>query len=174
MTEETKKKVHAANFVAYVMEKIQDDTGFRAAMTRADNPDTESQAWRYLVHFCDLERPWERLPLGLVGAAIARKRIAQDGTQRLGEALRFCKQSLQEEDDSVERKLRRLLACDSSAELVPVLRPVLRLVQNAEKVSLNYTQLLRDILYFSEKVKLQWAKQYYSKKQEDDACTSPE
>ncbi|MDO4569292.1 MAG: type I-E CRISPR-associated protein Cse2/CasB [Planctomycetia bacterium] len=174
MTEETKNKDYIASFVTYVTTKIQGDTGFRAAMTRADNPDTESQAWRYLVHFCDLGNPWQRLPLGLVGAAIARKRVTQDGTQQLGEALRLCKQSIQDDDDSVERKLRRLLACDSSLELVQVLRPVLQFVQKGERVSLNYAQLLRDVLYFSERVKLQWAKQYYGQKQEGDACTSPE
>lgn len=168
------KKQKEDRFVEYVLQNLSRDTGFRAALTRADNPQTEPQAWPYLANYCDLEKPWERLPYALVAACMARLRAEKNGTQSLGEALRFSKENLLEDDDSIERKLRRILACDNVEELVSVLRPILRYVTGKENVSLNYAQLLRDVLYFNEKTKTIWAKQYYSKKKEVEECSSPE
>lgn len=168
------KKQKEDRFVEYVLQNLSRDTGFRATLTRADNPQTEPQAWPYLANYCDLEKPWERLPYALVAACMARLRAEKNGTQSLGEALRFSKENLLEDDDSIERKLRRILACDNVEELVSVLRPILRYVTGKENVSLNYAQLLRDVLYFNEKTKTIWAKQYYSKKKEVEECSSPE
>ena len=164
MDENPKKiEVDAARFVSYVLQKLQsDDTGFRAALTRADNPATEAQAWSVLVKFCDLKNDRQRLPLALIGACMARVRAEENGKQSFGEALQLCKEKLGEDDERIERKLRRVLTCDDTLELVQVLRPILRFVVSQGNVALDYIQLLKDVLYFNEKTKLIWASQYYN------------
>lgn len=169
MSSEEKEK-REARFVGMVITRMLDngnnkpDTAFRAAMGRADNPATEHPSWKYLVPYCRLEQDEERQAYGLVGASIARCRPQKNGRMSLGEALRCCTQGDSSEDPA-ERRLRRLLACDDRLELIRILRPILRLLEKNEKVSLNYIRLLEDILFFSEKTKLQWAKQYYHKYQ---------
>lgn len=170
---------NAAKFVHAMIKRCQSDTACRAALTRADNPGTEAHAWPYLVAYCDLASVGERKAFGVVGAAIARAKPQANGTQPLGEALRQCK--AEAEDKSVERKLRRVLACDGAEELAAILRSLLRFIQNHEKARLNYVALLRDILCFGETVRLRWASQYYGTretppeaaagKEEDQACS---
>lgn len=146
-----------------------DDTAFRAAMTRADNPATESQSWRYLVPFCNLELDIERGAFALVGAAIAREKPEANGKRSLGLALRSAKND--PDDDSIDRKVQRLLACSNRSELIPVLRPILRFLNKQENTNIDYIALLRDIISFSEKTKLRWAKQYYKYQEEQNECT---
>jgi len=164
----TEKNYSTKSFVEKVIARLQDDTGFRAAMTRADNPSTEAQAWRFLMELgnVDLEKDLPRHAFALVGAAMARERTKANGSQSLGQALKMCNVDPSEKDESVERRLRRILACGSQKELIPVLRQILRFVQNHEKVSLDYELLLRNILYFGEKTKIKWAADYYGKSSE--------
>ena len=158
-------KYPTKGFVEKVIARLRDDTAFRAAMTRADNPSTAAQAWRFLMELgnVDLENDQERQAFALIGAAMARERTESNGLQSLGRALQMCNAEPGKIDDSVERRLRRILACDSRKELIPVLRQIIRYVQNCEKVSLDYERLLRDILYFNEKVKIRWASEYYGR-----------
>lgn len=168
MTEEAQKTTPHV-FVNRVITRInKDDTAFRAAMTRADNPQTEYQSWRYLIELgeVDLKIDWQRRAYALVGAAIARERTTKEGTQSLGEALKMCCIKPGEVDDSVDRRFRRIMACDSREELITVLRQIIRYLQSNEKVSLKYGKLLDDIRYFGERVKTDWAKAFYPKKSE--------
>lgn len=171
----------AKRFVSEVLQKLQsNDTRFRAELTRADNPATEMQAWPVLAKYCKLETKSQRLSFALIGACMARVRAEEDGTQKFGEALRMCKENPADDDDRIERKLRRILACDDTLELVQVLRPILRFVVSQGNVSLNYENLLKEILRFNEEksreyIKLCWASQYYNTpEKEEEACTSPE
>ena len=78
-------------FVAFVLKRSQEDTGFAARLRRADNPDTEYQSWDTLAAFgVNLEQDAERLPFALVGAALCRIKPERDGTASLGMALRSC------------------------------------------------------------------------------------
>lgn len=159
------KNYPTKGFVEKVIARLKDDTGFRAAMTRADNPSTAGQAWRFLLELgnVDLENEQETKAFALVGAAMARERTESNGSQSLGRALQMCNVEPGKIDESVERRLRRILACNSRKELLPVLRQIIRYVQKCEKVSLDYELLLRDILYFNEKVKIRWASEYYGR-----------
>lgn len=169
MTEEAQKPTPYI-FVKRVITRInKDDTAFRAAMTRADNPQTEYQSWRYLIELgsVDLKIDWQRRAYALVGAAMARERTQRNGSQSLGLALRMCCLDPEKVDDNVECRLRRILACKSQKELITVLRQIIRYIQKNEKVSLDYEKLLWHILKFGESVKLQWANEFYPKKSED-------
>ena len=157
-----------AGFVDYVIKQVQDknDTAFRAVMRRADNPNQCSAAWEYLVPFCDLSKDYQRLSFALVGAAIARKKPEKDGTQGLGAALRhICKDDADVNREA--RRLRRLLACNSALELIPVLRPIVQYIQSKDGTSIWYLQLLKDLLNWDsnprerERTKIEWTRQYY-------------
>lgn len=155
----------AEQFVASVIQRLETDTGYRAALTRADNPATEYQSWEHLARWCDLEKENERMVFAAVAAALAKARVKKDGELGLGEALSraFVPQGGSSSDnDAAKTRLRRLLACDSVAEVVSVLRPLLGLIAS-RGVRLDYSRLLKDLLFFGDRVKLRWAKGFYRK-----------
>ena len=156
-------------FVAFVLKRSQEDTGFAARLRRADNPDTEYQSWDTLAAFgVNLEQDAERLPFALVGAALCRIKPERDGTASLGMALRSCF----EDTEQGAVRLRRLRACDSSEEACRIVRPMLTLIAAKTRKPLNFARLLKELLRFggsvSERIKIRWAQDFY-RNQEDGA-----
>ena len=157
-----------SGFVATVIRRANNpaDTAFLAVMRRADNPNQCSAAWEFLVPFCDIADDRLRLAFGLVGAAIARGKPAADGTDNVGAALRKICGADSEVQEREERRLRRLIACDTVWELLPVLRPILRYIQDRGKdknISINYTGLLKELLYWNEKTRIVWTRDFFRK-----------
>ncbi len=161
MTEKNTWK--AAEFAASVIRRTADDTAFAAVMRRADNPNQCSAAWEYLVPFCDLMEDRVRLSFALIGAAIARKKPEANGSAGLGAALRSITGNDAEGLERESRRLRRLIACGTAQELLPVLRPILQYVQEKSPQTLDYERLLLDLLYFGEAVRLRWTREFYHK-----------
>ena len=88
MENQTKqKRSRGEAFVSFVIERMKSDNAFGAALRRADNPDTEYQAWEYLAAWCDLEKPWDWLPFATVSASLARAKPQKDGALGMGQAL---------------------------------------------------------------------------------------
>lgn len=160
-------------FVEWVIKKAGSDTGFRAHMARADNPDTEYQSWPYLVNFgIDLALDQQRLPYTLIGAAICKAKIERDGAYGLGKALSSCMMQSDKEESQSNPRLRRLLACSSVQETCRVLRPLLALINDKATRKLSYAQLLNDLALFSlndKRVKLRWARDFYSSESPEEA-----
>jgi len=102
-----------------------------------------------------------------VGASLAE--VVQNGRLGIGQALAM---SYSEgngngrEHDGAKSKLRRLLNCDDAAEACSIMRPILRLAAS-RGVVVDYTRLLRQLRFFGEKVKLQWATDFYGKPQNE-------
>ena len=156
-----------SGFVAELIGRCRSDTAFRAAMRRADNPRTEAFAWPHLVKWCDLGKPHERLPFALVAAAVAREKPERDGNMDIGQLFHsICRDK--EDTEREQRRFRRLLACDNTAELCEVLRPVLRYLQDKAPGRVGYARLLSDMLYYGEKVKLRWAGHFFAHTEEPD------
>jgi len=141
------------------------DTAYSAILRRADNPNECSAAWQYLVPFCDITDERQRICFELVGAAVARGKPEIDGKYSVGGALRIIRQkngsACSDEDDGETRRFRRLIACVQVQQLIPVLRPVLRYIQGGHAQLLNYEDLLKDILYWNENVRISWTKDFY-------------
>ncbi|MCP4648592.1 MAG: type I-E CRISPR-associated protein Cse2/CasB [PVC group bacterium] len=161
------EKTKGQAFTEYAIMLFKKDTAFTAALRRADNPATENQAWEYLVNWCDLKKPWERLPFAIVGAALAKAKPATDGIRSLGQAIADsfeggCKA------DSAKAKLRRLLACDSIEELCVILRPLLSLVIS-RGVRISFARLLDDLRFFNEYTKARWASDFYGRRGDNDS-----
>lgn len=162
---ETITKNQKQVFTDYVISRIKNDNAFRAALQRADNPDTESQAWEYLARWCNLDQKYERLPHALIAAAIARAKPFSEGYLGVGKAIAECYQDDGgNQSDSAKAKLRRLLACSSSIEACTVLRSLLRLMAS-RNVKVNYGKLLMDLVYFGdgERAKISWATDFYGR-----------
>jgi CRISPR system Cascade subunit CasB len=161
-----KKSSRGAAFAAFVLKRLGNDTAFGAALRRADNPATEYQSWEYLASWCDLENSYERTCFATVAAGLARAKQSIDTQASIGRAVALCYPK-GNKDDSAKSRLRRLLACDSSAEACKWVRPLLRLMVS-RGVQLNFGRLLDDLLYFGPKVKERWATDFYGKWEEND------
>ncbi|MCP4265102.1 MAG: type I-E CRISPR-associated protein Cse2/CasB [Candidatus Brocadiaceae bacterium] len=154
-------------FVLYVLERMNNDNAFGAALRRADNQATEYQAWEYLSCWCDLEKAWERRSYATIASAIARAKPSTDGTLGIGKAIAACYED-GNKSDSAKIKLRRLLACDSTEEICVILRPLLSLI-SSRGVHIGYGKLLNELLYFGEKIKVKWAVDFYGRRWKDDS-----
>lgn len=167
MTTETNKS-RSDNFVSYVISKISSDLGARAAFSRGDNPDTASITWEYLVSWCDLANSRERNAYALIAAAIAKGRITQNVTgKNIGRCLGIISRrehngDVSDNQSPDQRRLRRLLACDTSEELTEVLRSVLSYLLSKDVAKqLDYAKTLDDVLFWNERVKINWCKGFF-------------
>ncbi|NLE25357.1 MAG: type I-E CRISPR-associated protein Cse2/CasB [Clostridiaceae bacterium] len=163
-------KTKGKAFVEYVINRLSSDNAFGARLRRADNRATEYQSWEYLVKWCDIEKPWERLPFALVAAALAKAKPKANGYLGIGKGISHCYDDKQN-SDAAKAKLRRLLACNSIEDAVHVLRPLLSLVQS-KGVPLDYGKLLDELQWFGtygEKQKLRWANEFFERRDEYDS-----
>lgn len=155
-------------FVDYAINRCQTDNGLRAALTRADNPATEYQSWEVLAGFhVNLEYGNQRLPYATIGAAIARAKAEKNGSAAIGQAIARCYED-GNASEQAKAKLRRLLACDSVAEVCRIVRPLLKLAES-RGVGVDYASLLNDLLWFGHadsqaRIKARWAQSFYGKK----------
>jgi CRISPR system Cascade subunit CasB len=162
----TKKSSRGAAFTAYVLGRLGSDTGFGAALRRADNPATEYQSWEYLSAWCDLENSRERICFATVAAGLARAKQSIDTQAGIGRAIALSYKD-GNKDDSAKTRLRRLLACDDSSEACLWVRPLMLLAES-RGVRMNFGRLLDDLLYFGPRVKERWATEFYGKWEEND------
>jgi len=160
-------------FVDYIIKRCNADNGLRAALKRADNPNTEYQSWEVLAGFhINLEYENQRLPYATIGAAIARSKVEKNGTDKIGQAVARCYED-GNTSDQAKAKLRRLLACDSVPETCRILRPLFSLIESKGNSVLDYASLLDDLLRFDHeeaqnRIKARWAQGFYSKSAQGD------
>lgn len=166
METESSREQKGEKFADFVIKKLQDDNAFGAALRRADNLATEYQSWEYLVRWCDLDKPWERLPFIVIAAALARAKPNKDGSLNLGKCIALCYED-GNQSDAAKTRLRRILACDNIEEICRVLRTTLRLIQS-RGVSINYGGLLNELLWFNERHKIRWATDFYGRRDDHD------
>lgn len=163
----------AEAFVNYVYEMVhtRQDSGFAAKMKKADNEVTEVQSWELLARWTDLENKKRTRCFSLIGAAVSRSKRHINGDLGLGSALR---QSLEEtseiEKSSAAARLRRILSCQDSLELIRILRSTLRFLESSE-IALDYSRLLKELLIYDyddarERCRARWAMEFFGQKEE--------
>lgn len=158
----------AERFVGAVISKCETDTGTAAKLRRAIRSSQEHQAWDFLAKFgIDLEDDYARIQALTVAGAIARSRTMRgakvNGSMKLGKAL------AESFDDGVNSKgaiarLRRLVACDTLAEVSTSLRYLLPLIDSRCDQRLDYVRLMHQLRYFPsnpQRIKRQWAMEFY-------------
>jgi CRISPR system Cascade subunit CasB len=170
------KKDKESAFVDYIIRRCQQDNGARSQLSRADNPSTEYQSWDILAGF-SVRLDWEdqRLPYALIAAAIARGKVEKNGSLGFGSAIARCYTD-GNQSEQAKMKLRRLLACDTTAEACRIMRPLMSLMFSRGMTHLDYAALLKDLLFFhfdtnQSRIKSRWAQDFYGKpeKQEGSA-----
>ncbi|MGH8763150.1 MAG: type I-E CRISPR-associated protein Cse2/CasB [Nitrosospira sp.] len=155
-------------FVDYIIRRCHSDNALRAALKRADNPATEYQSWELLSGFhINLEYENQRLPHATVAAAIARAKVVQNGTVKIGQAIARCYED-GNAGDQAKARLRRLLACDSVPEACRILRPLFSLIESRGNIVPDYASLLDDLLWFGHddsraRIKARWAQDFYGR-----------
>ena len=159
------KSCNYSGFVAMVIRRSQEDTAFAAVMRRADNPTQGSAAWEFLTPYCDITFDQQRLAFALVGAAIAREKPTADGTASVGQSLRAICGNDADAQEREGRRLRRLIACENTMELIPVLRPILRYLQQ-NGASIGYERLLRELLFWNERTRIEWTRDFYRRSED--------
>lgn len=165
------------DFVHYIIRRCNQEGGARAQLSRADNPATEYQSWDILATFnvrLDFEN--ERLPYALIAAAIARGKIKENGSLGIGSAIARCYDNGNESAQAI-MKLRRLLACDATAEVCLIMRPLLSLMLSCGVTNLDYAALLNDLLLFQyderrSRIKSKWAQNFYGKPTQPKGVTN--
>lgn len=174
------KSERCGRFVEYALARAKTDTGYGARMRRADNPDTEYQAWGDLAAFVDLEKDRERLPFALIGAALCRAKPEADGRFGIGAALSKCYEG--SEKDSKEKpgaaRLRKLLACSNIKDICQALRPLLPMLAEKSALPLSYAKLLTELLCFEsrsqERIKRRWDMQFFGTAEDGQAASGEE
>jgi len=160
-----KKVDRSTAFVDYCLGRINKDTGFGAALRRADNPSTEYMSWEHLSKWCDLDNQQERLCFATVAAAVARSKKSDSHFGSFGKSI----EKMYDEgssSDAAKAKLRRLLACSNSIEACKWVRPSIRLAQS-RNAPINFPLLLNDLLWFGQIVKERWACDFYGRRGEN-------
>lgn len=150
-----------------IMERMKGDTRMRAHLSRADNPNTEHYSYRYLSPYwsreiSEVERRVKE-SYQTVCASIARKRVEKNGSRSLIRELRriYAGGGRLDEKSPAHAKVQRVFACRTSIEANACIRSILRLVESKDALSLDYARLLGDLIYFGERVRERWAKEFY-------------
>lgn len=175
MSSEVSKPGKSEAFVDFIIKKCEQNKGIAATLKRADNPMFEADCWEYLVVFdVDLEKRYKYLPYTTIAAAIAKAKAEHDGSIGIGRAIALCYED-GNNSDQAKAKLRRLLACETVDETCRILRPLFSLIDSKAGITLNYAQLLEELLKFhwnNQRVKTRWAQDFYGRAAE--SANTPE
>ena len=163
-------------FIDGVIQRCQKDNGLAARLRRADNPATEYQCWDLLAAYgVDLEQESLRLACATVVAALAKANIDHRGSLCLGRAIAECYEDGRESQQAKAR-LRRLLACADVPETCRILRPLFSLIESKVSRPLDFARILRQLKRFkfdTEKIKAEWAQEFYSQASKEDRQEDP-
>jgi CRISPR system Cascade subunit CasB len=139
-----------AEAVLDYLRRFKNDRGAMAELRRALNPAQRHRAWPLLARVDGIGNPRVEVIAGLFA-------YHPDETDRgnLGTTCRCLAQG----NNSFEGRFARLLAC-AYDEICDRLRPVI-LAARAKGIGVNYEQLFTDLSYWGDRVKTEWAQEYW-------------
>lgn len=138
----------------------------KAMFKRADSEALNYQSWAFLLrNGIDIENADDRDIASLIIASIARSKSDKNGSKPFPRALATCYPDGNASDAAVI-KMRRVCSCDSVQELVDVLRPVLRLIENRTG-GIDYVELYWGLRRYKfddrrQDIQARWMKAFYS------------
>jgi CRISPR type I-E-associated protein CasB/Cse2 len=143
--------------------------GVMADLKRGFNEDTQSRAWAHIAQFCDLRNNRERVIVQLISAGFATcKESGEIGN--LGGSMRKIATGDGKGMDGLatyEARFRRLLSASSTEELCDFLPGIIK-TANVKGVGINFYQLYKDLTYWGECTKIEWAAEYWGRKKQTD------
>lgn len=154
----------AVRFMTY-LRQFQTDRGALSNLRSALSEARRQRAWPLLGGFPSaIGNPAFETAAALWASAPEN---ATSADVNLGHTLR----GLSAEHNSFEGRVQRLLTCDHD-EIAARVVPVVRAAQ-AKGIAVNYTRLLSDLLWWNDRVKVEWAKAFWEAPAED-AGIAPE
>lgn len=166
----------ALAFVDYLTQR-KGDRGFLADLKKGRTGTTQHKAWKHLGPWCDLRKEHTRIVYQTVAASFAfnsRHKRAENpvnfGHTLLTLKARTSSSDNKEKNDSLDLRVRKLLeTCSTKNRCARVLSFIRRCEK--EKISIDYVELLLDLLYWNSETypkNLKWAASYWSMKGDDD------
>jgi len=153
-----------ANFIKYIIKICKEDKGTRAELRRADKGANSWRGLSIVVSFGEnIINKDKRMIYSLIISSIARSGIDSDGGSTLGGAFKKLKANGNISNNSAELRLRRLLSCRSTSEVLRVLQKSMSILESNSDI--KYSVLLHDLLNFDtdrqEQIKTVWAQDFY-------------
>lgn len=146
----------AMGFMAY-LSRYKNDRGALANLRGGLSAARRQRAWPLLGGFNDAIGAIGNPVFEMVAAMWAgAPELDSPGIGNFGATLRRLAGDL----SSFEGRFKRLLTCDTREEAVEHVAPVVRAAQ-AKGVKLDYTRLLSDLLWWGERVKVEWAQAFW-------------
>lgn len=152
------------NYVNYIFKNKEKDVALCVAMKNATKENLEWKAWPYIENFIkDINNSNKRHIFAIVGEAIAKSHMDNNGTMSFGKAMRAV-ESEKDKDVPYSPRMARILSFDDLDDLLDVFRQVLSFL-GSKDISLDYAAVLDDLLQASfendhEKLKARWASDY--------------
>ena len=149
-----------AKFLAH-LRGLKNDRGAMANLRGALKPAQRHRAWPLLAPVGGIGRPIYETLAGLYAHHPDESRTGNLGAT--------CRQ-LSAEHNSFDGRFRRLLTCDRE-EICERLVPVI-LAAKAKGVPVNYERLFVDLCYWSDRVKENWAREYWGGAEPGEVATT--
>jgi len=138
------------------------DRGVMADLRHGLSRATEYRAWPHVAPWCRLDHERERRIWLTVAAGFAiHQRTA--GAGNMGTVMRALATGEGRGEKGLatfDARFRRFLSCSSAPEVCGNLAGVLRAAERAG-VAVNFEQLFNDLTYWSDRVKVEWATEYW-------------
>jgi len=146
----------------------KEDRGVMADLRRGFSPGTEQRCWPHIATFCDLADDTQRIICQTVAAGFATHKKTE-ARGNLGVSLRRLAldgHSGKPDDalKSFDARFRRLLTCDTAAEVCKRLIPIVRATER-KNIPLDFEKLYEDLHMWEvpgSDVKVRWAATYWS------------
>lgn len=146
----------------------RDDRGMLADLRHGVSEATCHRAWPHLTRYCDLRDARARAIWTLIGAGyatLAPDNLARPNVGNIGATMRHLVLGKDKPDDkklaSFDGRFRRLLACQTVAELCEHLFSVVRAAK-AKGVEVDFRELHKDLMAWeSQDVRVKWATAYW-------------
>jgi len=145
-----------STFVDYVIGRKKNDKRFESEMRHAHLEKGIFNAYKNIDSFCNTER--EIKIYALIGAMLVINKVKSNGYVKLGEAFR----KAYETSTTGELRFKKLLKCKDSEEMCDYLRHMFPFF-NSKGLRLDYADILNDLLYFTERRKIKWIRDFYQK-----------
>jgi CRISPR system Cascade subunit CasB len=151
----------AVPFIAF-LQRYRTDRGALANLRGALSDARKPNAWPLLAGFKGAigDPAYE-----IVAALWACDPDLDCDTGSLGDTLA----RLKTDNNSFEGRFKRLLTCDRD-EITVRVAPVVRAAQ-AKGMSINYSRLLSDLLWWNDIVKIEWAKAFWGAPADEEVST---
>lgn len=143
--------------------EMKDDKGAMAELRCLLNPNLKHRGWQIVGQMGGIGNFETETMAGL----FALHRIhSSENNKNVGSSCRILRNKEKSDADGknpLDVRFRRLLAADRE-ELPSLLQSMFRRLER-ENIPVNYVQLFKDLRYWGDNVKKQWAKEYWTNQQ---------